>query len=109
MNKFENYYLPSLLLFTSLTGCVTSESNNTKLPVGKNRKPLNVVFILSDDHQYDYWEYEFPQTPTMQGVRTDHYKYIRYYGIWDTNEFYDLKEDPLGMNNLIASLDHQDI
>jgi arylsulfatase A-like enzyme len=48
-----------------------------------------------------YWEHEFPQTPTMHGVRTDRYKYIRYYGIWDTNEFYDLKEDPDEIHNLI--------
>ena len=34
-----------------------------------------------------YWEHEYPQTPTMHGVRTDRYKYIRYHGIWDTNEF----------------------
>jgi arylsulfatase A-like enzyme len=54
-----------------------------------------------------YWEYDFPQTPTMHGVRTDRYKLIRYHGIWDTNEFYDLQEDPYEMNNLIASEEHQ--
>lgn len=48
-----------------------------------------------------YWEFEFPQTPTMHGVRTDKYKYIRYHGIWDTNEFYDLENDPHEMHNLI--------
>lgn len=56
-----------------------------------------------------YWENDFPQTPTMHGVRTSRYKYIRYHGIWDTNEFYDLKEDPYEMDNLIASPDHQDM
>ncbi len=56
-----------------------------------------------------YWEYDFPQTPTMHGVRTDRYKYIRYHGIWDTNEFYDLQEDPDEMNNLIASPEHQEL
>ena len=55
-----------------------------------------------------YWEYEFPQTPTMHGVRTDRYKYIRYHGIWDTNEFYDLQNDPLELHNLINSPEHQD-
>ena len=55
-----------------------------------------------------YWEHEFPQTPTMHGVRTDRYKYIRYHGIWDTNEFYDLKEDPDEMHNLIATPALQD-
>ncbi len=56
-----------------------------------------------------YWEYDFPHTPTMHGVRTDRYKYIRYHGIWDTNEFYDLKEDPHEMNNLIKSREHQEL
>jgi len=40
-----------------------------------------------------YWEYDFPHTPTMFGVRTDRYKLIRYQGIWDTNELYDLHPD----------------
>lgn len=56
-----------------------------------------------------YWENNYPQTPTMHGVRTDRYKYIRYHGIWDTNEFYDLQADPYEMNNLIASPEHQNI
>ena len=55
-----------------------------------------------------YWEYEFPQTPTTFGVRTDRYKYIRYHGVWDTNEFYDLKEDPNEMMNLIDRPELQD-
>ena len=45
----------------------------------------------------------------MHGIRTDRYKYIRCHGIWDTNEFYDLKEDPNEMNNLIASPKHQEL
>jgi arylsulfatase A-like enzyme len=56
-----------------------------------------------------YWEYDFPQTPTMHGVRTDRYKYIRYHGVWDTNELYDLLEDPAETKNLIASAEHQEI
>ena len=56
-----------------------------------------------------YWEYAFPQTPTTFGVRTDDYKYIHYHGIWDTNEFYNLKEDPDEMHNLIDDPKYQDI
>ena len=56
-----------------------------------------------------YWEFEFPQTPTMHGVRTDKYKYIRYHGIWDTNEFYDLENDPHEMNNLIGDPKYRQI
>ncbi len=56
-----------------------------------------------------YWEYDFPMTPTVFGMRTDDYKYIKYHGIWDRNELYDLKNDPNEMYNLIADPDKQDI
>ena len=54
-----------------------------------------------------YWEFDYPQTPTMHGVRTDQYKLIRYHGIWDANEFFDLKNDPYEIHNLIADPEHQ--
>ena len=54
-----------------------------------------------------YWEYDFPMTPSVFGVRTDRYKYIRYHGLWDRNELYDLENDPNEMYNLIESPDHQ--
>lgn len=51
---------------------------------------------------YEYfWERPFPQTPTVHAVRTARYKYIRYHGIWDINELYDLQNDPNEMRNLI--------
>ncbi|CAI8313853.1 MAG: Arylsulfatase [Opitutia bacterium UBA7350] len=56
-----------------------------------------------------YWEYDFPMTPTVFGVRTDRYKYIRYHGLWDRNELYDLENDPHEMYNLIESPEHQEI
>ena len=56
-----------------------------------------------------YWEYDFPQTPTMFAVRTDRYKYIFNHGVWDANELYDLKNDPLEVNNLIRSTEHQTV
>jgi N-acetylglucosamine-6-sulfatase len=49
-----------------------------------------------------YWEKNFPQSPTQFALRTDRYKYITYYGLWDTDELYDLQKDPDELNNLIA-------
>jgi arylsulfatase A-like enzyme len=54
-----------------------------------------------------YWEYDFPMTPTVFGVRTDKYKYIRYQGIWDRNELYDIENDPDEMYNLIERPEYQ--
>lgn len=70
---------------------------------GRDQKLRDKIF-----YEY-YWEYDYPQTPTIHGVRTDQFKLIRYHGIWDTNEFYDLKNDPQEMNNLIASPEHQEL
>lgn len=56
-----------------------------------------------------YWEYDFPMTPSVYGVRTDKYKYIRYMGIWDRNELYDLENDPNEMYNLIDNTTYEPI
>ena len=69
----------------------------------------SIIKLLNDDKIawrdrifYEYfWEYNFPMTPTVFGVRTDKYKYIFYHGIWDRNEFYDIQNDPDEMYNLI--------
>lgn len=55
-----------------------------------------------------YWEYDFPMTPVIYGVRTDKFKYIRNQGVWDTNEFYDLEKDPAERVNLIAKPEYAD-
>ena len=48
-----------------------------------------------------YWEKNYPQTPTQFALRGDRFKYITYYGLWDTDELYDLQEDPGETRNLI--------
>ena len=56
-----------------------------------------------------YWERNFPQTPTMHAVRGARYKYIRYYGLWDTDELYDLEQDPREVRNLVRDPAHRDV
>ena len=56
-----------------------------------------------------YWEWNYPMTPTIFAVRGQRYKYIRAHGVWDTDELYDLQEDPDERFNLIRSEEHQEI
>ena len=56
-----------------------------------------------------YWEKNFPQTPTQFALRGDRYKYITYYGLWDTDELYDLQADPGEVKNLITEPEYQKI
>jgi N-acetylglucosamine-6-sulfatase len=56
-----------------------------------------------------YWERNFPQTPTIHALRGERYKFIRYQGIWDSDELYDMQEDPIESRNLIYSEQHQPI
>jgi len=56
-----------------------------------------------------YWEKNFPQSPTVFALRGDRYKYITYYGLWDTDELYDLLQDPGETVNLIESPEHRPI
>jgi N-acetylglucosamine-6-sulfatase len=55
-----------------------------------------------------YWERNFPHTPTMHAIRTDRWKFIRYYGLWDLDELYDLMADPQERRNLILASEHQE-
>jgi len=48
-----------------------------------------------------YWEYNFPETPTTFAITRGNVKYIQYYGVYDTDELYDLASDPEEMHNLV--------
>ncbi len=48
-----------------------------------------------------YWEPNYPMTPTHFSLRGNQYKYTTYYGLWDTDELFDIKADPMEQNNLI--------
>jgi N-acetylglucosamine-6-sulfatase len=56
-----------------------------------------------------YWERNFPQSPTVHALRTDQYKYIHYFGLWDIDELYDVKNDPQETKNLIFSAEHRPV
>ena len=47
-----------------------------------------------------YKEQWLPRIPTLVGVRTTDWKYVRYPTIKDLDELYDLTKDPIEMHNL---------
>lgn len=56
----------------------------------------------AQDFVYEYyWEYNFPMTPGTFAIQRGNVKYIQYYGVYDTDELYDLAKDPDEMHNLI--------
>jgi N-acetylglucosamine-6-sulfatase len=57
------------------------------------------------DFLYQYfWEAAYPMTPTIRGIRTEKYSYIKSYGVWDTHELYDIQSDPYQTTNLLADI-----
>lgn len=54
-----------------------------------------------------YWEWNFPMTPTIHALRSDRYKYIRPYGLWDIEELYDLEAEAREITNLALDPSHK--
>ena len=58
---------------------------------------------------YEYlWEWNYPHTPTTHAVLDGRYKYIRYHGVWDTDELFDLSRDPHETDNLIGAPEYEE-
>ncbi len=57
---------------------------------------------------YHYYEEGEHNVPRQEGVRTDRYKLISFYG-YDTFELYDLDKDPQEMNNVANEAAYQEI
>ena len=68
------------------------------LPLVKDEEVKGEKIAWRNELLYEYyWKQTFLQTPTLHALRGDKYKFIRYQGIWDIDELYDLEETN-GMN-----------
>ncbi len=57
------------------------------------------------DFLYQYfWEETYPMTPTVRGLRTKKYSYMKSYGVWDIDELYDIENDPGQTTNLLGTV-----
>jgi N-acetylglucosamine-6-sulfatase len=90
------------LLQTAGVAIPTQMQGRSMLPLVKGEAADWRDYLL---YEY-YWERNYPQTPTMHALRGNQFKYIRYHGIWDTDELYDIKADPRERTNLINDPAH---
>ena len=81
---------------------VNQMDGRSALPLLRGESGPSVDWRGSILYEY-YWEWNFPHTPTMFGIRTDQWKYVFYYGLWDINELYHVQRDPEEMNNMIEA------
>mgnify|MGYP003624540283 CR=1 FL=1 len=81
---------------------------------GKSFKPLLDGNINDDDFRdviyYHYYDYPaFHMVKKHYGIRTKRYKIMHFYDDIDTWEFYDLKNDPSELTNLISHKNYETI
>lgn len=75
----------------SILGCLVGMSNgptfaqNAKLPYQtiKGTKPRNIIYILSDDHRYDFMGF----TGKVPGLKTPNLDRLAHEGVWFQNAF----------------------
>ncbi len=94
---------PTILDIAGIEEMPPQFAGDSLLPLAEGKKVANWRDILLYEY---YWEFNFPQTPTTFAVRSNNYKLIQYHGIWDTDELYDIKNDPKEMHNLIDDPDY---
>ena len=90
------------LLQTAGVAIPTQMQGRSMLPLVKGEAADWRDYLL---YEY-YWERNYPQTQTMHALRGNQFKYIRYHGIWDTDELYDIKADPRERTNMINDPAH---
>lgn len=96
---------PTLLAAAGVTAPKSAKMDGRSfLPLLQGKKPRWRDHILYEYH----WEWNFPATPTLFAIRTDRYKYVFHYGLWDRDAFYDLQTDPHERHNLIDMPAHRD-
>lgn len=89
---------PTLLDAAGITA--TGMHGRSLLPVLRGAVPDWRADFL---YEYD-WEFDYPYTPTLTGLRTRNYSYCQTYGQWDLDELYDIRKDPAQMNNLLGDV-----
>ncbi|MCB0686852.1 MAG: sulfatase [Saprospiraceae bacterium] len=86
------------------------------VPIPNDMQGLSLVPLLKGENSLPgrdalyYHYYEFPNEHMVKrhyGIRTDRYKLIHFYNDIDDWEFYDLKEDPQEMHNLIDDSNYE--
>jgi arylsulfatase A-like enzyme len=94
---------PTVLDIAGVAEMPSQFEGQSMLPLAFGKKVEN----WREDLLYEYyWEFNYPMTPTTFALRSDNYKLIQYHGIWDTEELYDIRNDPKEMNNLIEDPDY---
>jgi N-acetylglucosamine-6-sulfatase len=77
-------------------------------PTVQGRSLLDLAHGATDwrtEFLYEYfWERDYPQTPTVLGLRTDRYSFMQYHGMFDLYELYEIQKDPDQMNNLMGNV-----